>query len=196
MNRTLQSFDRLVCLLVGAALVVGALVVVDWKYRLVLDGYGDTWGTGAISDATSAPWWPWAVGGAGVVLVLLGLWWLLAHLPRTARSVVRLRDSDRSGRLEVDLSSVATAVGRDFEASSPVNDVSASTQEIGADRLLVVRAHVDPRADGPTLTRAAQRITDDVRAAFDGERVHSRVVLEAPRRPRPTKRGGRTRRVQ
>ena len=200
MTRKFHVLDRLACLLVGALLILGALVVVDWKYRLLFDAYPETPILGPVPGWTTTAWWPWAVGALGLVLILLGLWWLLSHLPRPGRSVVRLLGSDQTGRLEVDLTSLAEAVGRTFESSSPVNNVSTTTDESGADRLadrlMVVHASVDPRADGPSLTQAARRITEEVNAAFPRDRVHSRILLQAPQPPSRLRQRRRTPRVQ
>lgn len=196
MSPTPHVLDRLACLLLGLVLLLGALLVVDWEYRLVLDDYPATPHLGAVPGWTSASWWPGAVGGAGLLLVLIGLWWLTSHVPRTTGSSVRLAGSDDRGRMDIDLASLAAALGRDLAASCPVNNVSTTTDESRGQRLVIVRADVDPRADGPGITDVVSRITADVREAFPEGNVHARFLLHPPRPPRPFRRRTRTHHVQ
>lgn len=196
MSRTLHVLDQLACLLLGLLLLLAALLLVDWEYRLVLDVYPDTLHLGPVPGWTSATWWPWAVGGAGLLLVLIGLWWLSSHIPRARRSSVRLAGSDDRGRMDIDLASLAAALGRELAASCPVNDVSTTSDESGDQRLVIVRAEVDPRADGPGLIAAVGRITADVREAFPEGNVQARFLLHPPRPPGPFRRRARTHHVQ
>lgn len=195
MTRKFRALDRIACLLLGLALIAAALLVIDWKYEVVVDSYPDTPRLQTLTEWTATEWWPWAVGGAGLLLTLLGIWWLVSHLPRPGHAVMRLRDSDPTGRLEVDLTSVADALGRQYEETSPVNDVSTATESSGRDELLVVRAYVDPRADGVSLSEAARSLAEEVQAAFPDGQVQARVLIHAPRTPSRFRRSQRTARV-
>lgn len=182
MTRTVRGVDRVLTALVGLVLIAAALIVLDAKYQVV-SGAPTSLSTGPVSGWTVTGWWPWAVGAAGVVLVLLGLWWLLSHARHTGDSTRALDGSDATGRLQVDLSSVASAAGKAFESSAPVTGVRASTPQLGRQQMIVLTGHVEPRAHGESLVGAARAVRSDVQAAF-GDDVEPRFVLDRPQRPR------------
>jgi hypothetical protein len=192
MTRTLLGLDRLLVLVVGLALVALGLLAVDWQYHLLFSSYDDTVRTGAAEDVVTTAWWPWVLAVAGVLLGLLGVWWLLAHLRREASSTTRLSASDETGRLEVDVRSVATAAAAHLGTIAPVVDPSGTVRSYGATTLVELRGRVDPAADVEALTEAVATTSQHVAAAFPDDRVECRVVLDAPQR-----RGrGRTTRVR
>lgn len=192
MTRTLLRLDRLVVLLVGLALVALGLLAVDWQYRFVLDSYDDSVRTGAAQEVLATAWWPWVLALAGVLLGLVGLWWLMAHLRREASSTVRLAASDETGRIQVDVRSAASAAAAHLGTIAPVVDPHGTVRSYGATTLVELRGHVDPAADVDALTEATATCSRHVAEAFPDDRVECRVVLDAPKRARP----GRTTRVR
>lgn len=90
MTRLAVAFDRVVVLLVGGALVAAAVLTVAWQ-RGAIGGGGRL--RMVFLDVMTAPWWPWASAAFGVLLILVGLRWLLAHRgPAKANSVVLAGD--------------------------------------------------------------------------------------------------------
>ena len=66
-------------------------------------------GPGLVFAADTA-WWPWAVTGTGLLLVLLGVRWLVAHRPPRRAGDLTLADSNLSeGVLSANLGSLAAA---------------------------------------------------------------------------------------
>ncbi len=191
MSRRIVVLDRGVVLLVGVGLVAAGLVGLDWRYAWFLDR-PDRLDTTTAADVVSSSWWPWAAAGAGVVLGLLGLWWLLAHLRRPGPASRRLADSDATGLLEADLRSVASACADRFAAQAPVVAMRGSTRSVGPRTVVLLNGQVDAYADPAAVTDAVAQCTADLAAAFPGEGLTCRVVLDAPRRSRT----GRTARVR
>ena len=76
MTRLAVAFDRVVVLLVGGVLVAAAVLTVAWQ-RGAIGGGGRL--RMVFLDVMTAPWWPWASAAVGVLLILVGLRWLLAH---------------------------------------------------------------------------------------------------------------------
>lgn len=187
MTGRMRVLDRGVVLLVGLALLAAGLVGLDWRYGWLLD-LRDRVDTGQASDVVTTEWWPWAAAGGGVVLGLLGLWWLLAHLRRPGPSSRRLDGSDATGLLEADLRSVAAACADRLAAQAPVLGVRGSTRTVGSRTVVLLSGQVDPYADPASVTDAVAQCADDLAAAFPGEDLTCRVVLDAPRRPRAGRR--------
>jgi hypothetical protein len=194
MSRKLVALDRIATLLLAVLLILLGLALLDWRYGLLLS-YADRLTTDPARRQAATGWWPWAVGAVGLLLILAGLWWLLAHLRRGRQPTLRLPDSASTGRITVDLASVATAAAEDFQSRAPVDQARGTARTIGARQVIEIRAHVDPRADGDSITQAARRITSDVERAFPDGAVSCRILLGGPRTSRGFRRGSATARV-
>lgn len=185
MTGRLRLVDRLVVLLVGLALLAVGLLGLDWRY----DGLSDVTDlperldTSPTADVVTTTWWPWAAAAGGIVLGLVGLWWLLAHLRRPGPASRRLAGSGPTGVLDVDLRSVASACAERFATQAPVLAVRGTTRTIGSRTVVLLTGQVDPYADPASLADAATRCAADLAAAFPDEGLTCRVVLDAPRRP-------------
>lgn len=185
-SRRTRGVDRLGAVLLGLALVLAA--VAAWEWRLDLTGrLGGALDLSALQDATGTTWWPWAAAVAGVLLGLVGLRWLVAHLPRLTSVSARLAESDASGRLEVDLGSLARTLAGRWEALAPVSGVRGRTSADLPD-VVVLTGHVDLEADATTLVDAAAQVEREVAEAFPGGEVRVRFLLEGPARQRRTRR--------
>lgn len=181
--RKLPAIDRVTTLLIGIALIAAGLALIDWRYRWV-GSWTDSLSTPSALDVESSAWWPWAFAAAGVVLGLVGLFWLLAHAPQRGERVARLHDaSDETGSIGVDYQSLASAVAADFEARTPVSNVSGSTRRRRGTHVVEVRGHLDPHANRESVEAAAVRISQNVSEAFPDGSTVSRVLLGRERRP-------------
>lgn len=131
MSRRLAGWDRLVSLLVGLALLVAGVGAIAW-YAGRLPRVGPVLDVGWLPSTTHQQWWPWACAGTGVVLVLLGLRWLVAHLPHRRPSTVALDGSGPDGRLEADLGVVAAQAAQALAALPGVTSATShATSERG-----------------------------------------------------------------
>ncbi|MDG3013670.1 alkaline shock response membrane anchor protein AmaP [Speluncibacter jeojiensis] len=130
MTRSAGTLDRLAALLVGIALIglgAGALI---WNTTLV-SGIPELVTAPELVDDTGTSWWPWAVAGAGIVLIVLGGRWLLAHTPAAKAKALRVNGPEDLGAITVDLGSLATAAARTL-ADRP--DVTAAKGKAVIDR--------------------------------------------------------------
>jgi len=76
MTRRAVGVDRVIVFLLGAVLVAAGAAAVAWQRRLIGGGH-------PLPTLSPEPWqltwWPWALGSAGVIVVIIGLRWLAAH---------------------------------------------------------------------------------------------------------------------
>src|SRR5690349_7475360 len=102
MRSSTLIIDRLALLLTGIVLTATGVVLAGWRAGWLAAAWPatpDRITTAPGSAMTAQPWWPWACAAAGLPAVLLGVWWLLAHLPRRAVNALLLPGSGREGRL-------------------------------------------------------------------------------------------------
>jgi hypothetical protein len=185
-TRRTRGTDRLVTVLLGAALLAAGLLVWDWKLDVtgLLAGPLDLSGT---DDVVTSAWWPWAAAAVGVLLGVLGLVWLLAHRPRLTRGTSRLAESDPTGRLEVDRSSLASTLAERWGSLAPVTSPRGRVLP-DAPEVVELSAHVEVEADAESLVRAAADVEREVAAAFPGGAVRVRFLLHGPARQPRTRR--------
>ena len=181
-----NAVDRLLLIVLGLALVAIAVLAVLWQ--IGMSWLPDTLSTTQVQDVLTQSWWPWALGAASVLLILLGLWLLLGHVPKRGPGTVRLSPSGPGGRVEADLRSVASAVAGDFESRAPVHGVDATTERLNGVALVEVRGRLDRDADVESVMAAAENAQRNVRAAFPDDAVQCRILLRGPGRER--RRGG------
>lgn len=173
MNRVV---DRCAGALLGLALIAVGAAAVAWRRGYLPDDYARV-DAHALRDASESSWWLWAVGLTGLLLVLVGLRWLLGHLPHRSAGAQPLPSSNSNGRLTVDASAIASAAAENLAARP--NIVSAKGRAL-RDRdgvVLEVRAVIDPAADlyGVADDAAATRRQLDRAAA--GMAASSRILL-------------------
>lgn len=184
MSRLTVAVDRLCALLVGLLLVVGGAVVAIWGTDRVppLNGTLDL---SPLQRATTESWWPWVVGLGGLVAVLLGLRWLVAHLPNRRSGPLRLPGTSRAGRLTADGGSAAGAAAEAF-ASTP--GVASARGTLIDDRgQLVARlvATIESDADLCAVALAGDRVSAQLQNVMGRKDLRCRVDLRLARRNRP-----------
>jgi hypothetical protein len=182
MTRAAIALDRLVALLVGAALVVigaGALIWhTGWIHRLP-----QVISAPALAAAVDAPWWRWAVAGVGLVSVAVALRWLMAHRPSLGTAPIRLHDAGDVGTITIDPAAIAAAAAAELERHPAVRVAKGKAVADRNDRMVeiaVTAAHPDELA----------AVID----AIDATSVHiARAAGDVPLKTRATLRikGGR-----
>ena len=185
-TRRTRGTDRAATISLGLVLI--ALAALVWEWRLDLTGLLDPQGqvTGVASVVESS-WWPWAAAAAGLLLGILGLLWLLAHLPRPTRGSTRLSGSDATGRLEADHASLAKALAERWGALAPVTGTRGRTSPDAPD-VVVLSGHVELEADVADILEAADQVEREVVEAFPDLEVRVRFLLEGPSRQPRTRR--------
>ncbi len=185
-TRRTRSIDRLATIVVGLALVAAALLAWDW--RLDLTGwFQQTLRTDGADTVLDSSWWPWAWAVVGVALGVVGLLWLLAHLPRPTRGTSRIDGSDATGRLEVDVASLARTLADRWAELAPVTGVRGRTAPDAHD-LVELIGHVDVEAEADALLEGTERLETEVEQAFPDGSVRVRFLLQGPGRQPRTRR--------
>ncbi|KAA0024726.1 hypothetical protein [Antrihabitans cavernicola] len=177
MNRVV---DRCVAALLGLLLIAVGLGAFAWQ-RGYLPDDRERIAAPALLDASESSWWLWAVGAAGVVLVLVGLRWLLGHLPGRSVGAQPLPSSNPTGALKVDASAIASVAASDL-AGRP-NIVSAkgrAVRERGT-VILEIAAVIDPAADLNSVADDAVATRRQLDRAAAGMTVASRILLHTVR---------------
>lgn len=176
MSRGTLAVDRAVGLLLGLLLVVGGLAGVLWGTKQVpaVDG---PLNLSAATDAASKTWWPWTVGLIGLVLLILGLRWLFSHVHRQGTGPIRLRGTDRSGRLTADTGPVAAAAAEVLAATPGVRSTGGSIIRDRGQVVARLTASVDPAADLRDVAAAADRVSAELRDVLGRDDFRCRVQL-------------------
>lgn len=184
MSRGILAFDRVVVLLLGLVLVALGVAAVGWRTGFLESLWVDVPGqigvdTGLVTGDPNAALLTGLVGGA---LVVIGLWWLLAHLPRRSVGSLRLPPGEHPGRLVVD-PRPAVDTAADVLADVPV--IRSARGAVLADRgerVLRLRATVDPDVDLAEVVIACDEVLADLAHVLPTDQLRSRVELSVRRR--------------
>ncbi len=176
MSRTLAALDRLVALVLGVALIALGLAAIAWQIGTVSWTPREQVGPGT-RTATAQDWWPWATGAGGVILILLGLWWLAAHIPRRKLGQVRLPGSGAAGILRADTTAVAGAAAESLAAADGVQSASGRSFTDRGRPTIALTATVDPMADLAVVRDGAARVRGEITQALDGAELATRIHL-------------------
>jgi hypothetical protein len=184
MRRSVLAFDRVVVLLLGLVLVAVGVAAVGWQTGFLTSLWSDAPDELAVDSAqvTEGSSYALLAGLVGAALVLLGLWWLLAHLPRRSVGALRLPSGDAPGRLVVE-PGPAVATAAEVLADDPL--IRSARGAVLADRgesVVRLRATVDPDTDLATVVAACDRVLADLAHVLPADRLRSRVELSVLRR--------------
>lgn len=182
MSRSALVTDRVAALVAGVLmLALGVLAIVWWSGRW--SALPDQIDAGGLRDLLGQPWWPWAAGLAGLALLVLGVWWLAAHLRSQKVGRMALPGSSQEGKLTADARPVAKAAG---EVLGTVRGVRSSRATISHDRGQIVArltATLDPDADLRLVADAADRVSADLRQVLGREDISCLFQLKVSSRP-------------
>lgn len=185
MRRSVLAVDRVLLLLLGLVLVAVGVAAVGWQVGFLRDVWPSAPDQVDVDSTrvTGSSSYPVLLALAGVVLVVLGLWWLLAHLPRRSVGSLRLPAGERSGRLLVDPGpAVATAA----EVLADEADVRAARGAVLRDRgelVVRLRTTVEPGASLPAVVATCDRVLADLALVLPPDQLRSRVEISVLRQP-------------
>lgn len=183
MSRTLASFDRFLLFVFGAIAVIVGVGAVVWDAELwdrLTGNLQASW----LTTASEQDWWSWAVGAAGVVLAILGLWWLLAHLSRHKVTQTRLSGSSSAGKLTADLGALSAAAADAVLDTPGVRSASGKAVTDRGRRTLQLTVTIDPTADLATVVASSDRVCHEVTRALGDADVATRVHVRTARNSR------------
>lgn len=192
MTPVIRFLDRAATLVAGLVLLgVGAAAFV-WDRGLGLN-WPDHPNVDGVLRFLRSDWVPWVAGFGGVVTVLIGLGWLVAHARRRRVGQLEIEGTDAAAVTDVpigDAASVAPVVDVGAVASAAAtelarqpNVVSCRGKAIRDRRQIVVELSpvLAPAADLAAVTAAAEHAADSVHTALSRDDVHVRVAARVKR---------------
>jgi len=184
MSRAVIGLDRFAAFVVGVVLVaVGALAVLWW-----LGPFGwmpDSLDTSPLTDTTSESWWPWVCGAVALVLLVVGLRWLLAHLPTRRVSDLTLPGSRSDGKLRAAAGPVAKAAADVLAATPGVRSAGGRVLHERGQLVARLDATVEAEADLAVIADAADSVAAQVARVLERDDLHCQVQLKVAARSRP-----------
>lgn len=183
MRRGVIALDRTLGLMIALVLIAGGALAICWWYD-VLPGAPQTPKLHGPADYTGASWWPWATGAAGVVLILLGLWWLVRHLPRRVSGRFTLAGSNQDGRLHADAHAAVAAAAADLARIPEIRDGSGRVVADRGELVAELQCTIEPTADLEAVHAAVTRTAADLHAVLDLPHLRHRVRLRVARNDR------------
>ncbi|WP_169164268.1 hypothetical protein [Cellulomonas taurus] len=171
-------------------LTVLALLVLLPGAWAVSEGMGWTsWGPDTLrlsSAFTTRSWWPGACAGAALVLILLGLWWLLAHLPTRGPAALPLPGSRTGDRLRVVPEGVARAAEDRLTADPMIHGARLAIRRDREGLVLAGSVRVDARVDLPEVTALLDQVVREAGTVL-GADLTGRIGLQVARRRSTTR---------
>jgi hypothetical protein len=184
--RPTDLLDRAATLVVGLLLAAAGAAAVLWPTHLVR-GVPDRISAGPVVRATASTWWPWELGGAGVLLVLIGLVWLVAHVPTRKPPVLRVPGTSEPGLITVNLDGVASAAAATLEREPDVQSAkgkAVTDRGVATVELTVTVAH--PAGLAGVIAAVTTTCAHIARAAGTSA-VAARTVLQVARPGGPSR---------
>lgn len=181
MTSVVRIMDRLVTAVVAVALLVAGGWLIGYRVNLpVARESAYRLQPGLLTRTSEWPWWPAAMGGAGVIAVVLGLWLLLLHLRPTA---VRTVDGDAGA---VNLDRIAEAVAADVGRHPVVQGAKARTRIERGRPVMRITVQVAPDTPATEVRRLARRCAADAQRAA-GTDFEFQLLVEhvRPEKARP-----------
>lgn len=176
MTRLTAGVDRAATLLVAIAFALVGLLALGWRYSWLLDWPLRTSTSDAVA-LTERSWWPWALGAAGLLLILVGLRWLVAHLRSSSVSHLNLTGTGAAGRLRVNAKAAASTAA-DVLADNP--GVQSAKGRLDRDRgqlVIDLRATLTPDADLRDLATVCDELAADLARVLERSDLRCRVHL-------------------
>ena len=183
MSRAVIAWDRVVTLLIGLLLISVGLAGILWWLGTFLGWPQQLQADRALELAEEA-WWPWAVGAAGILLILLGLLWLAAHVPDRRVSNLKLPGSTAQGRLDAKARPIAGAAAEAFALTPGVRSARGTIQRDRGQLVAKLRATIEQQADLTAIAAAADRVSADLRQVTQRDDLVCQVNLGVARTAR------------
>lgn len=183
MSRATIAFDRAATFLAAAVLIAVGAGAIAWALDLV------TWlptslDTSGVQDVTGSPWWPWVAGAAGLIAVLAGLRWLIAHLPDRGVGDLALSGSGPTGKLRAAPRPVARAAAQALAATPGVRSATGSVLRERGQLVARLTATIEAGADLHLVAAAADQVAAELGAVLGRGDLHCQVQLNVATRAR------------
>ncbi|MCI1748799.1 MAG: alkaline shock response membrane anchor protein AmaP [Acidipropionibacterium sp.] len=120
----------------------------------------------------------WILLGGGVVLALIGLWWLARQVPRSQRIRRYGISSDDSGRVEVSTEALAGAVAGEVSSLAGVAEARVRFFGALAEPEMLLQIDVEDRADIPRILELLEtEVLPDLQRCLGAELGHLGVQI-------------------
>jgi hypothetical protein len=189
MRRGVIALDRIVGLLIAIVLIAVGAAALGWRYDVIPDA-PDQVRLGGLTDLPGEPWWPWATGALGLLLLVLGLSWLVRHVPRRGIGRLRLPGSDDSGQLTTDANAAVSAAAQALAQTAGVREGSGHVIRDRGQLVAELHCTLEPTADLTVVQAAAQQAAADLHRILGRDDLHHRIELRVGRTdktPTPTR---------
>lgn len=177
MTRLTRTADRVATVVVAFVLIAVGAVAVVWTLDRWLDLPRRT-DTADITAVLTSHWWPWVSAIAGVLLILGGLRWVLAHLPSGDVGQLNLPGTGDGGRLRFNAKSAASTAATVMSRLPSVRSASGKVRRDRGQLVVALDATVDPEADLHELAADADRVVADLAAVMGRRDLYGRVRLK------------------
>ncbi len=187
MRRRVLGLDRVLAVVFGLILFVFGVGAAAWYnggLRRLFPQFPKQVSTQKTSDLINTDWWPWTSGALGALLVLLGLWWLIAHLPRRGVSALVLPGSSRAGRLRINPSGPAATAAEVLADTPGVRTAHSKVLRDRGELVIALTATIDPRAELNDVITAADTVASDLQTVLGRDDARARIHLSVARRAR------------
>jgi len=176
MTRLAMAFDRFIIAIFGVLLIVIGFGALMWNADLIA-GMPEYITLGDSAAMLDASWWPWAVAAAGIACVLLGLRWLVAHIPAGARRGVHTTAHTDLGTVELDLQNVAEAAAHNLaDNASTYSSNGRAVLDRGV-RTIELEVTAQSADDVSTVIENIDETARDIAVAVDDATVAVRTIV-------------------
>ena len=191
MTRTATAIEGVATCVVGMLAVVLGVAAILWNLDVIKDHPARIeipWA----EDLVDHSWWPWAVGGVGVLLVLLALRWLISHVPLRRVKEITVPGSNSHNSITADLGAVAEGASASLEDFDEVSRVRGKALVDRGVRIVELRVILRRSvvSGSETLSELVSRVTgtgDQVAVVVGDPSVATRthIAVESAKRDEP-----------
>lgn len=175
--RPTDALDRAATLIAGLVVAAIGIAAVLWPTHLVR-GAPERITAGPVTRLTTSSWWPWELAGTGAVLMLIGLVWLIAHVPPRRAPVLRVAGGTDPGVITVNLNGVASAAAAALEQDPNIQSAKGKAitdRGVATVELTITAAHPAGLA---AVISAVDATCGHVALATGDPAVAARTVLQ------------------
>lgn len=178
-SRATLAVDRAATLLLALALIAGGSSGIWWWSGQA--PFASRTSTTTIRELVAADWWPWASATLGVVLILIGLRWIVAHLSDNRVKELKLTGSGAGGRLGVDATRVAEAAARTLAETVGVRSAKGRVSRDRGQIVAAIHATIEPDADLTVVAEQADLVSAQLAHVLGRSDLRCSVTLSVAR---------------